>query len=61
MSMQERMGSPATWWTPDRLDDATEEYVWLWNNMVRVQPSMTGVQGSFLVGPSPPWWRTHPP
>ncbi len=50
MSMQERMEFAGDLVDAGRLDDATEEYVWLWNNMVRVQPSMTGVRGSFLVG-----------
>lgn len=32
-----------------RLEEATEEYAWLWKNMVQVEPAMVGVRGSFLI------------
>lgn len=32
-----------------RLEEATEEYVWLWNHMVEYQPAAYGVRHSFLV------------
>jgi hypothetical protein len=33
-----------------KFDEATTEYTWLWNNMVKAEPAMIGVHGSFLAG-----------
>ncbi len=33
-----------------QLDKATDEFVWLWNNMLEHQPSMYGVRRSFMIG-----------
>jgi hypothetical protein len=33
-----------------RFDEATEEMVWLWNNIARVEPGMEGVRVSFMAG-----------
>jgi hypothetical protein len=33
-----------------RYDEATEEFLWLWNNMERVDPGMSGVRVSFMAG-----------
>lgn len=31
-------------------EEAADHYVWLWDNMSRVSPSMVGVRGSFMAG-----------
>ncbi len=31
-----------------KYDEATTEYIWLWNNIPKQQPSMVGVRGSFM-------------
>lgn len=44
-----------------KLDEALEEYVWLWDHMLEFQPSMIGVRGSFMANEM---WRlavAHPP
>jgi hypothetical protein len=33
-----------------RYEEATDEFVWLWNNVERVDPSMSGVRVSFMAG-----------
>jgi thiol-disulfide isomerase/thioredoxin len=33
-----------------KYEEAAEHYVWLWNNMLRFSPSMSGVRVSFMVG-----------
>jgi hypothetical protein len=33
-----------------RFDEATDEMVWLWNNIARVEPGMEGVRVSFMAG-----------
>lgn len=50
LAIQERLRLAGDLLMAERLDEATEEYVWLWENMVRVQPSMAGVRGSFTAG-----------
>ena len=44
-----------------RMDEATEELVWLWHNMVRVRPSMRGVRVSFMAGEMEDLAATHAP
>lgn len=31
-----------------KLDEATDQYVWLWTNMLKHEPSMVGVRSSFM-------------
>lgn len=31
-----------------KAEEAAEEYAWLWDNMVGIEPSMSGVRGSFM-------------
>lgn len=33
-----------------RYDEATRHYVWLWDNIARVEPDMSGVRTSFMAG-----------
>ncbi|MBX3388545.1 MAG: thioredoxin family protein [Phycisphaeraceae bacterium] len=34
--------------TSGKPDEATEEYVWLWEHMLEYEPSMAGVRGSYM-------------
>lgn len=45
----------------DRLDEATKEYVWLWENMLAHQPSMSGVRVSFMAGDMEELAEEHEP
>ncbi len=40
--------------------EAAEEYVWLWNNMLKYKPSMVGVRGSFMLGSMKNLAKTSP-
>ncbi len=43
------------------LDEATEEYVWLWDNMLEHEPAMAGVRLSFMVSGMQRLAQSHPP
>jgi thioredoxin-like negative regulator of GroEL len=43
-----------------RLDEATEAYIWLWENMVAEVPSMRGVRVSFMASDMGELARRHP-
>lgn len=45
----------------DKLDEATGEYVWLWNNIVKYDPSYSAVRLSFMVGEITSLVRRHEP
>lgn len=45
----------------DELDKATAEYVWLWENMLKHQPSMSGVRVSFMAGDMEDLAKEHAP
>ena len=42
-------------------DDATDEYLWLWDNMLDHQPSMVGVRSSFMISDMTRLAQRHPP
>ena len=42
-------------------DEATEEYVWLWKNMLQFMPSMYGVRLSFMAGKMTELTNSHAP
>ena len=44
-----------------RKDEATEELVWLWQNMARVEPAMNGVRLSYLAGDIKSLTGSHAP
>ncbi len=44
-----------------KLDEATEEYAWLWQNMLKFEPSMRGVRLSFMVGDMSRLAKRHTP
>lgn len=48
VGMQDRMANARNLVDRKQYAEATTEYVWLWNNIVRQEPAMTGVRGSFL-------------
>jgi hypothetical protein len=48
--MHGRLSFAKTLLREGRHEEATEHYVWLWNNIVRVEPGMSGVRVSFMAG-----------
>jgi hypothetical protein len=44
-----------------QLDEATTEFVWLWENMLGLAPHMVGVRGSFMVMVLQQLVARHPP
>ena len=44
-----------------RKEEATEELVWLWENMARVEPAMSGVRLSYLASDIQGLIESHPP
>ncbi|MBX3387507.1 MAG: thioredoxin family protein [Phycisphaeraceae bacterium] len=48
LSMSERMDLARELARMGRHEQATEEFAWLWDNMLRLQPSMVGVRVSFM-------------
>jgi len=41
--------------------EALDEYLWLWENMTKVEPSMIGVRGSFFASEMKALASSHPP
>lgn len=50
MSMRERMDLARSLAQAGKDERATEEYAWLWENIVKEEPETTGVRGSLLAG-----------
>jgi thioredoxin 1 len=50
VSSRERMEHARNLVQTGKLDEATDEYAWLWSNIAKEDPSMVGVRGSFLAG-----------
>jgi hypothetical protein len=48
--MQARLSLAKALLHDQRYDDATQHYVWLWHNITRVEPDMSGVRVSFMAG-----------
>lgn len=48
LGMQDRMSEARELIDAGRFEEATAEHLWLWRNIVKRQPSMIGVRGSFL-------------
>jgi len=42
-------------------EKATDEYLWLWQNIVKEEPSMVGVRGSFMAGEIQKLIENHAP
>ncbi|MDX2016564.1 MAG: thioredoxin family protein [Planctomycetota bacterium] len=49
VDIQKRMALAAALLDQAKFDEGGEEIVWLWDNMVRLNPSMEAVRGSFFV------------
>jgi len=41
--------------------EATDEFAWLWSNMLEHEPAMVGVRGSFMLGEIAELFKSHPP
>lgn len=41
--------------------EATDEFAWLWSNMLEHEPAMVGVRGSFMLGELAELFKLHPP
>jgi hypothetical protein len=44
-----------------RFEEATDEYVWLWEHVLEHQPAMVGVRGSFMLNEITKLAEDHPP
>lgn len=49
LGMQGRLGAARELMRSGRLDDATREYLWLWEHMLEHEPAMYGVRLSFML------------
>jgi thiol-disulfide isomerase/thioredoxin len=59
--MQQRLRFAQTLLQSGRRDEATDELVWLWDNIAQVEPSMTGVRLSFMARDIETLAAVHPP
>ncbi len=59
--MQQRYMLASQLMRSGKLDEATEEFIWLWENMLEYQPSMYGVRMSFMVSDIEQLITLHPP
>jgi hypothetical protein len=49
------------WLQDGRLDDATQRYAWLWDNILSLSQGMSGVRGSYMVSEMTRLAAIHPP
>lgn len=61
VDIQERMALARELVQNRKLDEATEQYAWLWDNMVENEPSMVGVRVSFMANEMEQLATRHPP
>ncbi len=61
INIDERMELAAAFVESGKFDKATEEYAWLWENMVAYAPSMVGVRSSFMLGDIESLMEQHKP
>ncbi|TVQ78865.1 MAG: hypothetical protein EA380_05415 [Phycisphaeraceae bacterium] len=59
--MQARLNLARALRDAGELEEATDHYAWLWDNMTRVSPAMRGVRGSFMVHDMQRLAEQHPP
>ena len=43
-----------------RYAEATESYVWLWNNIIELEPALAGIRGSFMINEIKPLIEAYP-
>ena len=61
LSMMDRLSFARDLASAGELDEATREYVWLWNNMLDHDRAMTGVRVSFMISDMKDLAGQHPP
>lgn len=61
MDMMERMDLARQLVDAGEYANATEEYAWLWENMLDFDPAMVGVRGSFMLSEIESLTRVHEP
>jgi|GEM_PF-5966397 len=44
----------------NRYAEATESYVWLWNNIIELEPALAGIRGSFMINEIKPLIEAYP-
>ena len=59
--IQQRLESARRLLRTRQLDEATEEFLWLWQNMLEHSPSMYGVRLSFFIGDLKRLFAAHEP
>lgn len=58
--MHGRLAFAKAFYNDRHYEEATEHYVWLWNNIERVDPDMSGVRVSFMAGEIAALVGAHP-
>jgi hypothetical protein len=61
LNVQARYANATKLLAAGQLDEATTEFVWLWENMLGLAPHMVGVRGSFMVKLLQQLVARHPP
>lgn len=61
VAMQERLSMAKQLMQAQRLDLATDEYAWLWENIAKKDRAMVGVRSSFMLGDMTQLAALHPP
>jgi thioredoxin 1 len=57
----ERMEFARTLAQAGQLDEATDQYIWLWENILEHEPAMVGVRGSYMLSEIRRLAAEHPP
>ncbi|MFN0133689.1 MAG: thioredoxin family protein [Phycisphaerales bacterium] len=61
MSARERLDLAGSLVEAEKFDEATTEYVWLWQNILKLEPGMYGVRLSFMASDIGRLAAQHPP
>lgn len=61
IDIQERLRNASELTRAGRHKEATEEFVWLWDNMLEIEPSLYGVRGSFMMNDMMQLASAYPP
>jgi thioredoxin 1 len=59
--MQARYALARTLAQTRRFEEATDEYIWLWQHVTEHEPAMVGVRGSYMLGEIGRLVQDHPP
>jgi thioredoxin 1 len=60
VSMQDRLTNAKNLVVANKLDEATAEYAWLWDNILKEEPAMVGVRASFMASDMEQLAKQHP-